>query len=244
VTLEDGSYNQYCLDTEWNSCYVFAPSSTGWYLDEISWTVCGETGGAETGLYFCLDGHGECANVTAWSENCDNSTLPLRLSDTYGDGWNGMHVALYSKPNNFSNPNNFSLAQTVTLEQGYTHEVCLDVDPNTCYKFATRYAGWYPSENYWNLCGVEGYSYTSLVFCTDSEMNCVNVTAVEDYHHVVYNHYGVFDWDSESGTDDTESSGDDEDEQSGCAGLKSNVAVSLVKSAITALLIITGALWH
>mmetsp|Transcript_9334 Transcript_9334/g.12215 ORF Transcript_9334/g.12215 Transcript_9334/m.12215 type:complete len:1132 (+) Transcript_9334:1503-4898(+) len=160
VTLSSGSYGEECLNVKANKCYYFAQATLGTWPSELYWQICNFTGSYEDDLSFCLDADGVCYQA----DLCEGY-LVLNMYDAYGDGWNGASYDLYEVGSNTS-------IQTVSLESGSTDLTCLLVNASTCYMFVESDEGSFPSEIYWELCGMTGYSGTDLEICIDSQGEC------------------------------------------------------------------------
>eukprot|EP00638_Chattonella_subsalsa_P017406 CAMPEP_0117825420 /NCGR_PEP_ID=MMETSP0949-20121206/5474_1 /TAXON_ID=44440 /ORGANISM="Chattonella subsalsa, Strain CCMP2191" /LENGTH=597 /DNA_ID=CAMNT_0005665405 /DNA_START=443 /DNA_END=2236 /DNA_ORIENTATION=+ len=101
-------------------------------------------------------------------------SMYVTTSDSAGDGWNGYVYAIFA-----SNDHAMSTSlQNVTLSSGSSGATCLDLDADTCYKFAEYISGSKGLEIGWDLCGHSGSIGSFLSFCTDSDGLYGNCTAM------------------------------------------------------------------
>jgi len=124
-TLQSGSYGEVCLIVAvngWSPCPPTPPPPsecnvpipiehvTGWFSSEVGYTIEDETG---TVLHEVLPGYFEVVTF----EICSNtSPVYIKMTDTYGDGWNGNQLIVSG--------------QAFTIESGDYSEVCLSVGVN------------------------------------------------------------------------------------------------------------------
>eukprot|EP00639_Heterosigma_akashiwo_P018543 CAMPEP_0206382654 /NCGR_PEP_ID=MMETSP0294-20121207/13420_1 /ASSEMBLY_ACC=CAM_ASM_000327 /TAXON_ID=39354 /ORGANISM="Heterosigma akashiwo, Strain CCMP2393" /LENGTH=290 /DNA_ID=CAMNT_0053832439 /DNA_START=208 /DNA_END=1077 /DNA_ORIENTATION=- len=96
------------------------------------------------------------------------------MYDSYGDGWNGFYIGLYSSSGSY--------IDSYTLSSGSSGSQCIgsDVSTNTCYTLEEYSEGTYDSEISFDFCGGTGFDADSYIeFCIDSDGDCSLSTTVE-----------------------------------------------------------------
>mmetsp|Transcript_8845 Transcript_8845/g.11615 ORF Transcript_8845/g.11615 Transcript_8845/m.11615 type:complete len:837 (+) Transcript_8845:413-2923(+) len=95
--------------------------------------------------------------------------LWVELHDIFADSWNGLIFGLYN-----TDGEEDVFVQTVTMASGSYHlDVCLLVEPGSCYAFLQIQSGSCDSEAIWNLCDAFGGATNELYFCVDEEGVCI-----------------------------------------------------------------------
>jgi len=169
ITMDDGHYDEVCLNVAQETCYIFGVSTEGLFESEISWSICNQTGNASSKLFFCVDAIGQCSDAgfgVPVSDGNDsfNCSTALTMFDSFGDGWNGFGFSIYSSEG--------VAVDTISLDFGHSGQACLDLQENACYWFGVSEYGSWESEISWTLCGVEGTFDTHLSFCLDRNSVC------------------------------------------------------------------------
>ena len=89
-----------CTGSEGARSYCVLPGrcyrldvSRGIVPQEVGWSLCQVSGGAPYSGLFCIDERG-----TDCTQRCDDGTalVPMQLTDSYGDGWNGAYYNVFS----------------------------------------------------------------------------------------------------------------------------------------------------
>jgi len=177
VTLADGFFGTACLDLQDDSCYSFGVSTIGGWANEISWSMCDNTGDVSTELSFCTDSFGNCIDPVLLTVSANHaggtSCLNLYQYDSFGDGWNGYYFSLFAADTSIA-------LQSVTLSTGSSGSECLEVVENCCYTFGVSTPGSWASEISWALCDADGDTSSELAFCINSEGDCILWSSLAD----------------------------------------------------------------
>ena len=150
----------YCLS---EGCYGFEVSR-GYYPEEVSWSFCGNTGGAPYHGTICIEDE-ECGFI------CDHGAmLDVQLHDSYGDGWGGAYYNVYGE--------NGGSLYGGTLADGESAEsqLCLSAG---CYYLMFDWPGNAPWEVSLDICDTTISPEDVARVCIDS-FNACSVTMVPE----------------------------------------------------------------
>jgi len=161
VTLSTGSEGVTCLLVDDSTCYRFESSLPGSYPSEVYFELCDTVGAFGESLDFCVNANGECYVPDV---NCTDDSTEVFLYDSWGDGWTGTTLSLYTE--------DFEHIQSVTLYDGSYGKDCLDTKSGECYWFAASTISWWESEISFEVCDTVGSVDEHIYFCIDDEGDC------------------------------------------------------------------------
>ena len=158
---DEGSH-EYCLQP---GCYGFEVTK-GYGANEVQWNFCNEIGGAPFTGTFCIE-NSRC------SFTCDENRevgIPLTLTDSYGDGWNGAYYDIYS------DMGESLFGGTMIDGQEEVHNVCLL--KGSCYYVFFEAAGTDPREVGFSMCNTDIQTDDVAKVCIDPSTGICRVDII------------------------------------------------------------------